>query len=79
VVANIGDVSGVTLALESGAEGVGLLPTEFLYLKRSKMPDEEEQYQAYREILTAFGGRPVVLPWTLAETKICPTSTRPVR
>ena len=61
VVANIGDVSGARLALESGAEGVGLLRTEFLYLERSKMPSEEEQYQAYREILMVFGGRPVVL------------------
>jgi phosphoenolpyruvate-protein phosphotransferase len=61
VVANIGDVPGARLALESGAEGVGLLRTEFLYLERPEIPDEEEQYRAYREIVMAFGSRPVIL------------------
>jgi phosphoenolpyruvate-protein kinase (PTS system EI component) len=41
--------------------GVGLLRTEFLYLERATMPDEEEQVQAYREILSVFGKLPVVL------------------
>jgi len=61
VAANIGDVEGARVALESGAEGVGLLRTEFLYLERAHMPDEEEQYQAYRAILDAFGRLPVIL------------------
>ncbi|HEY66902.1 MAG TPA: phosphoenolpyruvate--protein phosphotransferase [Thermoflexia bacterium] len=61
VVANIGNVEGAQAALEAGAEGVGLLRTEFLYLERSRLPDEEEQYRAYRAIVDVFGDRPVVL------------------
>lgn len=48
-------------AAVSGAEGVGLMRTEFLVVGRSTMPDEEEQYQAYVRVLSAFGGRPVVI------------------
>jgi phosphoenolpyruvate-protein phosphotransferase len=61
VVANIGNVKGAEAALESGAEGVGLLRTEFLYLERTSLPTEDGQYQAYRAIVDAFGDRPVVL------------------
>lgn len=61
VVANIGNVQSAHSAIEHGAEGVGLLRTEFLYLERATMPDEEEQYQAYRSILEVFGQYPVVL------------------
>ena len=61
VVANIGDAQGAKRALELGAEGVGLLRTEFLYLGRSGTPSEEEQYRAYRDILTTFGALPVIL------------------
>jgi len=61
VVANIGNVEGARAALEAGAEGVGLLRTEFLYLERDRLPDEEEQYQAYRAIVYEFGDWPVVL------------------
>ena len=61
VVANIGNVDGAQAALEAGAEGVGLLRTEFLYLERVDLPDEEEQYLAYRAIVDAFGDLPVIL------------------
>ncbi len=61
VVANIGSVREALAALEAGAEGVGLLRTEFLYLERPSLPGEEEQYQAYRAILETMGRRPVVL------------------
>jgi phosphotransferase system enzyme I (PtsI) len=61
VVANIGNVEGARSSIENGAEGVGLLRTEFLYLERSSMPTEEEQYQAYRAILDVFDQMPVVL------------------
>jgi phosphotransferase system enzyme I (PtsI) len=46
---------------ESGAEGVGLLRTEFMYMNRSDLPDEEEQYRALAEIVKALGGRPVTV------------------
>lgn len=61
VVANIGDISSAREALEYGAEGVGLLRTEFLYLNRSTIPDEEEQYQAYRAIADVLGERPLII------------------
>ncbi|MFQ6102396.1 MAG: phosphoenolpyruvate--protein phosphotransferase [Anaerolineae bacterium] len=61
VVANIGNVEGAQAALEAGAEGVGLLRTEFLYLERDHLPDEEEQYRAYRAIVDVFGDLPVIL------------------
>ncbi|MGI8400441.1 MAG: phosphoenolpyruvate--protein phosphotransferase [Gemmatimonadaceae bacterium] len=48
-------------AANSGAEGVGLMRTEFLVVGRATMPDEEEQYRAYRHVVEAFGGRPVVI------------------
>jgi phosphotransferase system enzyme I (PtsI) len=48
-------------AAGSGAEGVGLMRTEFLVVGRATMPDEEEQYRAYARVVGAFGGRPVVI------------------
>ena len=48
-------------AATSGAEGVGLMRTEFLVVGRATMPDEEEQYKAYSRVLQAFQGRPVVI------------------
>ena len=61
VVANIGNVEGAKSAVDNGAEGVGLLRTEFLYLERMKSPTEEEQFQVYRDILNVFGDMPVIL------------------
>jgi phosphoenolpyruvate-protein phosphotransferase (PTS system enzyme I) len=48
-------------AAHSGAEGVGLMRTEFLVVGRANMPDEEEQYVAYRRVAEAFAGRAVVI------------------
>ena len=64
VVSNIGNVEGARASIENGAEGVGLLRTEFLYLERTSVPTEEEQYQAYKAILDVFGKLPVVLAHT---------------
>ncbi len=61
VVANVGDVASARVALEHGAEGVGLLRTEFLYLDRATMPGEEEQYAAYRAIADLMGDRPLIV------------------
>jgi len=61
VVANISGVADAAQAVESGAEGVGVLRSEFLFLNRATAPDEEEQYQAYRAIAEALGGRPLVI------------------
>jgi phosphotransferase system enzyme I (PtsI) len=48
-------------AASSGAEGVGLMRTEFLAVGRATMPDEEEQFRAYEKVLSAFEGKPVVI------------------
>jgi len=48
-------------ATRSGAEGVGLMRTEFLVVGRAAMPDEDEQYRAYRRVVEAFAGKPVVI------------------
>jgi phosphoenolpyruvate-protein phosphotransferase len=61
VVANIGDVVSAEEAIEFGAEGVGLLRTEFLYLDRATVPDEEEQYRAYRAIAEVMEQRPLII------------------
>ena len=61
VVANIGNVDSAKKALDAGAEGVGLLRSEFLYLERSSLPSEEEQYKSYKAIGDAFGQKPVIL------------------
>ena len=48
-------------AAGSGAEGVGLMRTEFLVVGRASMPDEDEQYRAYADVVKAFGSRPVII------------------
>lgn len=59
--ANVDIPEEAELAATSGADGVGLMRTEFLVVGRTNMPDEEEQYRAYRRVAEAFRGRPVVI------------------
>jgi multiphosphoryl transfer protein len=61
VFANLGSVADATKAVDLGAEGVGLLRTEFLFLDRAELPGEEEQADTLREIVTALDGRPLVV------------------
>lgn len=61
VVANIGGAADAKKAIENGAEGVGLLRTEFLYLDRDTMPSTEDQVKEYSEIFAVMGDRPVVV------------------
>lgn len=61
IVANVGNPEDAQLALERGAEGIGLLRTEFLYLERNSSPNEEEQLEAYDAILEVMESRPVVV------------------
>jgi phosphoenolpyruvate-protein phosphotransferase (PTS system enzyme I) len=61
IVANIGSVADARQAIEFGAEGVGLLRTEFLFLERTALPNEEEQFRAYRQVADVFGARPVIV------------------
>jgi len=61
IFANIGDLSEVETALACGAEGVGLLRTEFLFLDRATAPTEEEQYAALRAIADRMLGKPLIV------------------
>lgn len=59
--ANIGTPDDVAGALHNGAEGVGLYRTEFLYMGKSELPSEEEQFEAYKSVLEQMGDKPVVV------------------
>lgn len=59
--ANIEVPEDVTQAKAAGATGVGLYRTEFLFMNRREMPDEEEQYKAYRRVAEAMKGMPVTI------------------
>ncbi|CAM3303159.1 phosphoenolpyruvate--protein phosphotransferase [Brevibacillus invocatus] len=59
--ANIGSPLDLDDVLANGAEGVGLFRTEFLYMGRDELPTEEEQFQAYKQVLEQMDGKPVVI------------------
>src|SRR5271157_86704 len=59
--ANIGDAASARDALANGAEGVGLLRTEFLYLDQVQPPSEESQLGIYEEIFKVIGQRPLIV------------------
>ncbi|MGL5260577.1 MAG: phosphoenolpyruvate--protein phosphotransferase [Lachnospiraceae bacterium] len=59
--ANIGSVGDVGYVLENDAAGIGLFRSEFLYLGREDFPTEEEQFQAYRQVLQTMVGKKVII------------------
>jgi phosphocarrier protein FPr len=62
VLANVGRPGDAITAARSGADGVGLLRSEFLFLDRDRMPDEDEQVAAYTAVSDPLGGdKPVIL------------------
>ncbi|HZR44441.1 MAG TPA: phosphoenolpyruvate--protein phosphotransferase, partial [Ktedonobacteraceae bacterium] len=61
VAANINRAADVPQAIEAGAEGVGLMRTEFLFLARDSAPSEDEQFEAYRAMAQALEGRPLII------------------
>lgn len=61
VAANIGTPKDVDGVLNNDGEGVGLYRTEFLYMDRDKLPTEEEQFEAYKEVAVRLEGKPVVI------------------
>ncbi|MGQ9369610.1 phosphoenolpyruvate--protein phosphotransferase [Azospirillum sp. ST 5-10] len=61
VFANLGRVADAPGAVAEGAEGCGLLRTEFLFLERRAAPTEDEQHEQYQRIADALGGRPLVI------------------
>ena len=58
---NIGSTKDVDQVLENGGDGIGLFRTEFLYMDRSNMPSEEEQFNSYKVVLEKMNGKPVVI------------------
>ncbi|MEO8409723.1 MAG: phosphoenolpyruvate--protein phosphotransferase [Propionivibrio sp.] len=61
LLANIEGPNDVAAMVESGAEGVGLFRTEFIFLGRGDMPSEDEQFEAYRRTVKGMGGRPITI------------------
>lgn len=59
--ANIGSVSDVGYVLENDASGIGLFRSEFLYLGRHDFPTEEEQFQAYKQVVQTMAGKKVII------------------
>ncbi|SNY78524.1 phosphoenolpyruvate--protein phosphotransferase [Enterobacter sp. CC120223-11] len=60
IAANIGSALEAPGAFESGAEGIGLFRSEMLYMDRQAAPDEQEQFEAYQQVLLAAGDKPVI-------------------
>ncbi|WP_210712557.1 phosphoenolpyruvate--protein phosphotransferase [Pseudomonas sp. MWU349] len=61
VAANVASSDEARDAHQGGADGVGLLRTEFLFVDRQTAPDQEEQRQAYQAVLNAMGDKPVII------------------
>lgn len=59
--ANIGHPDECQAVQQVGGEGIGLFRSEFLFMNRASMPDEEEQFQAYRQVAQDMNGKPVVI------------------
>ncbi|KEQ24986.1 phosphoenolpyruvate--protein phosphotransferase [Paenibacillus tyrfis] len=58
---NIGKPEEAEMVLQQSGEGIGLFRTEFLFMDRGEMPSEEEQYEAYKEVLLKMQGKPVII------------------
>lgn len=58
---NVGSANDQELAAEKYTDGVGLFRTEFIYMGKEQLPTEDEQYEIYKKVLTAFGDRPVTI------------------
>lgn len=61
LVANIGKPEDVEKVLQYDGEGVGLFRTEFLFMDRTSMPTENEQFEAYKKVAVALAGKPVII------------------
>ncbi len=61
VAANIGSANEIEIALQSGATGVGLFRTEFMFMRGAALPTEQEQFRIYSRVLTAFAPHPVLI------------------
>nr|WP_254493205.1 phosphoenolpyruvate--protein phosphotransferase [Bartonella sp. B1099] len=61
IMANVNYANQVPVAFDSGAEGIGLMRTEFLFLENPHIPDEEVQFDIYRAMIAAVGDKPLII------------------
>ena len=61
IVGNMGNLKDIVPILENGGEGVGLFRSEFLYMDRSELPTEDEQFKVYKEVAEKMGDKPVII------------------
>ena len=61
IAANIGGLQDMEAVLKNTAEGIGLFRTEFLFMERDSLPDEEAQFEVYKEVAEAMEGKPVII------------------
>lgn len=61
IAANIGSSADAAYAVEQGAEGIGLLRTELIYMSSKSLPNENEQFETYKKILETMEGKPVII------------------
>ncbi len=58
---NIGQIDDIQQAMEYGADGIGLFRTEFLFMHKDALPNEEYQFQAYKKVISAMQGKEVII------------------
>ncbi|TCW60924.1 phosphoenolpyruvate--protein phosphotransferase [Treponema sp. J25] len=61
IAANIGSIKDLEGAIRNGADGIGLFRTEFMFMDRTAMPSEDEQFEVYKHVLERMKGKPVVI------------------
>ncbi|MCD8339928.1 MAG: phosphoenolpyruvate--protein phosphotransferase, partial [Burkholderiales bacterium] len=61
LMANIAMVAAIDDVLEQGAEGIGLYRSEYLFMGRDKLPDEEEQYESYKSLIDSMEGKEIII------------------
>ncbi|MEX3744908.1 phosphoenolpyruvate--protein phosphotransferase [Lysinibacillus xylanilyticus] len=61
IAGNIGKPEDVEIVINAGGDGIGLFRTEFLYMERQELPTEEEQFQAYKNVLEKMQGKPTIV------------------
>ena len=61
LVCNIGNINGADKALQCDGEGIGLFRTEFLFMDRTQLPSEDEQFEAYKTVALKMSGKPVII------------------
>ncbi len=59
--ANIGNIKDLAMVMQNDAEGIGLFRSEFLYLEKEDYPDEEEQFQIYKQAAETMAGKRVII------------------